>query len=95
MEIKQCRTCGINKGLYLFQKSGLKSDVEQYYRPDCKDCRKPIIKEQSIKHRQTHKDTIEAKAGEKIPCECGMFIHRDWLSRHKLSQQHNQQISKH
>ena len=95
METKQCRTCGLNKVLDLFQKSGLKSDGEQYYRPDCKECRKPIIKEQSIKHRQNHKDAIEARAGEKIPCECGMLIRRDWLSRHKLSLQHQEQISNH
>ena len=95
MESKQCSTCEFNKRLNLFQKRGLKSDEEQYYRPDCKECRKPIIKEQHIKHRQKHKDTIEAKASGKIPCERGMLIRRDWLGRHKLSQQHNQQISNH
>ena len=94
METLQCRTCGEVKELNLFQKSGKKSNGEQYYRPDCKECRKPIIKEQSIKHRQTHREIMEAKAGEKIPCECGMLIRRDWLSRHKLSLQHQEQISK-
>jgi len=49
METQQCRTCGEVKGLNLlnlFQKSGKKSNGEQYYRPDCKECRKSIIKEQ-------------------------------------------------
>ena len=94
METQQCRTCGEVKELNLFQKCGKKSNGEQYYRPDCKECRKPIIKEQSAKHRQNYKDTIETKAGEKIPCECGMLIRRDWMSRHKLSLQHQEQISK-
>ena len=84
----QCRTCGEVKELNLFQKSGEKSNGEQYFRPDCKECRKPIIKEQGQDHRQKHKERIEAKAGEKIPCECGMFIRRDWLSRHQTSLQH-------
>ena len=88
METQQCRTCGEVKELNLFQKSGKKSNGEQYYRPDCKECRKPIIKEQSNDHRQKHKERIEARAGEKLPCECGMFIRRDWLSRHQTSLQH-------
>ncbi len=88
METQQCRTCGEVKELNLFEKGGTKSNGEQYYRPDCKECRKPIVKEQSKNYRQKHKERIEAKVGEKIPCECGMFIHRDWLSRHQTSLQH-------
>ena len=88
METQQCRTCGEIKELNLFQKKGYKSNGEQYYTPECKECRKPIVKEQSNNHRQKNKERIEAKAGEKIPCECGMFIRRDWLSRHQTSLQH-------
>ena len=88
METQQCRSCGEVKELNLFQKSGKKSNGEQYYRPDGKECRKPIIKEQSNDHRQKHKERIEARVGEKLPCECGMLIRRDWLSRHRTSLQH-------
>ena len=88
METQQCRTCGEVKELNLFQKCGKKSNGEQYYRPDCKECRKPIIKEQSNNHQQKHKERIEARAGERLPCECGMLIRRDWLSRHRTSLQH-------
>ena len=94
METKQCRTCGLSKVLDLFHKSGFNANGEQYYRPDCKECHKPINKEHNSKYRQKHKDTIEARAGEKIPCECGLLIRRDWLSRHKLNLQHQEQISK-
>jgi hypothetical protein len=69
METQQCRTCVEVKELNLFEKSGRKSNGEQYYGPDCKECRKPIVKEQSKNHRQKHKERIEAKVGEKIPCE--------------------------
>jgi hypothetical protein len=85
METQQCREI---KELNLFEKGGRKSNGEQYYRPDCKECRKPIVKEQGKNHRQKNKERIEAKAGEKIPCECGMFIRRDGLSRHQTSLQH-------
>ena len=88
METQQCRTCGEVKDLNLFQKDGKKPNGEQYYRPDCKECRKPIIKEQTKVFYQKNKDRIESKAAEKIPCECGMFIRRDWFSRHQTTLQH-------
>ena len=55
---------------------------------------KEKIAERNKVHNQQHLKKNK-KAGEKIPCECGMLIRRDWLGRHKLSQQHNQQISNH
>jgi hypothetical protein len=70
METQQRRTCGEVKEMNLFQKNSIKSNGEHYYRPDCKECRKPKIKEKSKNHRQKHKETIEAKAGGQIPCEC-------------------------
>ncbi len=84
METLQCRTCGEVRELNLFQKNGWKSNREQYYRPDSKKCRKPIIKEDG---KITDK-SIRKKVGRKISCECGMFIRRDWLSRHQTRLQH-------
>ncbi len=53
MENLLCSTCGEIKDLNLFQKNGWKSNGEQYYRPDCEECRKPIIKEEGKTHRQS------------------------------------------
>ena len=35
---------------------------------------------------------LEGRAEKKLPCECGMLIRRDWLSRHKLSLHHQEQM---
>ena len=54
-----------------------------------------IAEKQKVYNQQPHiKQKKNEKAGEKIPCECGMLIRRDWMSRHKLSLQHQEQISK-
>ena len=68
----------------------IKEKRKEYYQANTE-----TIAEKGKVYRQTHKEIIDAKVGEKIPCECGMLIRRDWMSRHKLSQQHNQQISNH
>ena len=70
-------------------KEAIKEKKKEYYQVN-----KETIAEKGKVYRQNHKETIEAKAGEKIPCECGMLIRRDWMSRHKLSLQHQEQISK-
>ena len=70
-------------------KEAIKEKKKEYYQAN-----KETIAEKAKAYRQNHKDAIEAKAGEKIPCDCGMLIRRDWLSRHKLSLQHQEQISK-
>ena len=90
MDTKKCRKCNEVKNVSFFCKGGLDANGDQYYRPDCKECRKPIIKEQAKQFRARHIIEIEAKAGEKLLCECGMHIRRDWLSRHKQSIQHNE-----
>jgi hypothetical protein len=71
-------------------KEAIKEKKKEYYQVN-----KESIAEKGKVYRQNHKETIEARAGEKIPCECGMLIQRDWLSRHKLSLQHQEQISNH
>ena len=88
MESKKCRKCNEVKNVSFFCKSGLDPHGNQYYRPECKECRKPIIKEEAKQYRVKHKDELEVKAGEKILCECGMHIRRDWLTRHKKSACH-------
>ena len=70
-------------------KEAIKEKRNEYYQVN-----KETIVEKAKAYRQTHKETIKARAGEKIPCECGLLIRRDWLSRHKLSLQHQEQISK-
>ena len=88
MESKKCRKCNEVKNVSFFCKNGLDPHGNQYYRADCKECRKPIIKEEAKQYRAEHKDELEVKAGEKIRCECGMHIRRDWLTRHKKSACH-------
>ena len=92
MESKKCRKCSEVKDISFFCRSGLDPHGNQYYRPDCKECRKPIIKKEAMKHRAKYREEIEARAGEKLLCECGMHIRRDWLSRHKQSIQHNERM---
>jgi hypothetical protein len=57
METLQCRTCGEVKELNLFQKSGMKLNGEQYYRPDCKECRKPELKKRVKIIDKKHKES--------------------------------------
>ena len=45
MESKKCRKCNTIKHVSFFSKSGLDSHGNQYYRPDCKECRKPVVNE--------------------------------------------------
>ena len=85
MESKTCRKCQITKEIYFFHKNGVNTHGIQQYKAVCTECRKPIIKEQAKTYRAKHKDEIEAKAGEKLKCNCGMKIRRDWLNRHKKS----------
>ncbi len=61
----------------------IKEKRKEYYQAN-----KETIAEKAKSYSRTHKEIIEAKVGEKIPCECGMLIRRDWLSRHRTSLQH-------
>mmetsp|Transcript_58753 Transcript_58753/g.155440 ORF Transcript_58753/g.155440 Transcript_58753/m.155440 type:complete len:111 (-) Transcript_58753:246-578(-) len=88
MEDKKCRKCDQVKPISEFKKNGFKSNGTQYYVPECKECRKPIVSEQAKQYRIKHREEIEAKMGEKIPCECGLMIRRDWLSRHENALSH-------
>ena len=61
----------------------IKEKKNEYYQSN-----KETITEKAKVFYQKNKERIQAKAGEKIPCECGMFIRRDWFSRHQTTLQH-------
>jgi hypothetical protein len=88
MESKKCRKCNTIKHVSFFSKSGLDSHGNQYYRPDCKECRKPVIKE----YIEANKDKINAKNSKRITCECGCTSRRDKISQHKKSSCHQKLI---
>jgi hypothetical protein len=50
----------------------------QYYRPDCKECRKPVLKE----YIEANMDKINAKDSERTTCECDRTSRRDKISQH-------------
>jgi hypothetical protein len=61
----------------------IKEKKNEYYQAN-----KELIAEKAKIYRQKNKERIESKAAEKIPCECGMLIRRDWFSRHQTTLQH-------
>ena len=76
-----------NEDYYLDNKEQVKVGKKKYY-----ESNKQEILEKAKDYRIQNKEHIEARAGEKLLCECGMHIRRDWLSRHKQSLQHNERL---
>ena len=69
-----------NEHYILDNKEKVKESKKKYY-----ETNKDKIKEEAKQYRVEHKDELEVKAGEKLLCECGMHIRRDWLTKHKKS----------
>ena len=72
-----------NKDYYKEYYETNKDKIKEYYIDN-----KNHILEQRKEYRKKNKDRIKEKVGEKIKCECGCDVRRDYLARHKLSQKH-------
>ena len=76
-------------------REGNQEHIKEYDKQYKQENKEKITERNKVYNQQPHiKQKKNEKAGEKIPCECGMLIRRDWLSRHKLSLHHQEQISK-
>lgn len=63
-------------------------DKLKIYRENNKD----KFKEKDKKYRENNKEIIAEKTKEKIECECGCFIRRTDIVRHKRTKKHNDLI---
>ena len=52
-----------------FPKSDWIYTENQYYRPDCKECRKPVIRVMK-EYIEASEDKMNAQDCERITCEC-------------------------
>ena len=52
-----------------FPKSDWIYTENQYYRPDCKECRKPVIRVMK-EYVEASEDKMNAQDCERITCEC-------------------------
>ena len=46
------------------------------------------LNERSLQYRKDNVDSIEQKQSEKMECECGKMVRRDYLKKHKKTQKH-------
>ena len=52
------------------------------------------LKEKCKRYNELHREQINKRRGEKVVCECGAAIRRDYLSEHKKSIKHKENIPK-
>ena len=52
------------------------------------------LKEKCKSYNEQHREQINKRRGEKVVCECGAVIRRDYLSEHKKPIKHKENIPK-
>jgi hypothetical protein len=78
-----------NKKYYEDNKDKVKEQKKEYYENN-----KDKLKKQKKEYNEKNKDKRKEKNSEKIRCECGLFIAYGWLSRHKKTEKHKQNLEK-
>jgi hypothetical protein len=64
-------------------REGNQEHIKEYYKQYNQENKEIIAEKKKVYNQLPHiKQKINEKAGENIPCECGMLIRRDWLSRY-------------
>ncbi len=83
---KTCKKCKNTEKKWRTENKEYVKVCSEIYREENKEkvaeSKKAYNQQPQVKQKQ------KENAEEKIPCECGMFIRRDWLSRHQTSLQH-------
>ena len=75
---------------FWFEKLGarLNSIYPQRSMKEWKEENKEKIKERKIKYYEDNKEEILEKMKEKVECECGSVVRKDYLLKHKRTQKH-------
>ena len=71
------------KEWYNDNKEHIKDLKREYYEKN-----KDLVLEKSKLYRETNSEKIKLRKSEKCTCECGSFIVKDALARHKRTQKH-------
>ena len=83
---KTCPKCRNTDKTWREENQEHTKEYDKQYKQENKE---KIAERNKAYNQQPHvKQKHNARAGEKLPCECGMLIRRDWLSRHRTSLQH-------
>ena len=79
-----CASCN-NHDRYINHPSGV--DRKQYLKEYAQNHKEQLAKNSNNYYRRNREERLN-KASEKIHCECGSFLRKDALSRHKTSKKH-------
>ena len=52
------------------------------------------LKEKCKRYTELHREQINKRRGEKLVCECGAVIRRDYMAEHRKSIKHKENIPK-
>ena len=49
------------------------------------------LKDKCKQYNESHREQISRRRGEKVTCECGAIVRRDYMTQHKKSEKHKHQ----